>query len=79
MDKKIKINPSKEINPPEKHLEIQTPGKQVEIQPLEKHPEIKLPTDPEEPLMPEEDPDFIPGKEDQETPPYDSPPTGEGP
>ena len=54
MDKKTKINSSKEINPPEKYPEIQTP---------EKHPEIQPPIDPEDPIIPEKDPDFIPEEE----------------
>lgn len=42
-------------------------------------PEIEPPFDPEEPFVPEEDPDLIPDEDPFETPPYEVPPPGEGP
>ena len=54
------------------------PGKPFEIPSPEKHPEIE-PADPEEPIIPEEDPDIIPDENPFETPPYEIPPPAEGP
>ena len=45
----------------------------------EKPPEVDTPSDPEEPLIPEEEPDMLPEEEPFETPPYEVPPPGEGP
>ena len=42
-------------------------------------PEQKPIVDPEEPLLPEESPDFIPEEDPFETPPVEIPPPGEGP
>jgi len=55
---------------PRKPSEIPSPGKQ---------PEIKPSADPEEPIVPEEDPDTIPDENPFETPPYEIPPPGESP
>lgn len=55
------------------------PAKPFEIPPPEKNPEINLPVDPEEPIIPEEDPDIIPDENPFETPPYEIPPPAEGP
>ena len=55
------------------------PGKPFEIPSPEKHPEIELPADPEEPIIPEEDPDIIPDEDPFKTPPYEIPPPAEGP
>ncbi len=44
----------------DKPFEIPLPGK---------HPEIKPPVDPEEPVVPEEDPDIIPDEEPDENTP----------
>ena len=54
------------------------PGQPPEMQPPVKNPEI--PDDiPAEPLLPEEDPDYIPGEEPAEIPPYGVPAPGEAP
>jgi hypothetical protein len=42
-------------------------------------PEIKLPVDPEEPLIPAEDPDIIPDEDSFENSPDEIPAPGEGP
>lgn len=42
-------------------------------------PEIEQPLDPEEPIIPEEDPDIIPDEDPYENPPYEVPPPAEGP
>jgi len=42
-------------------------------------PGIDQPLDPEEPIIPEEDPDIIPDEDPFETPPYEIPPPAEGP
>jgi hypothetical protein len=54
-------------------------GKPIEIPLPEKHTDIPLPIDPEEPIIPEEDPEIIPDEDPFETPPYEIPPPGEGP
>ena len=56
-----------------------TPIKLPEVEPPEKTVEVPKTTDPEEPLIPDEDPDTIPEEEPFETPPYEVPPPGEGP
>ena len=56
-----------------------TPIKLPEIEPPEKTVEVPNPIDPEEPLLPNEDPDIIPEEEPFETPPYEVPPPAEGP
>lgn len=55
---------------PDKPFEIPLPGKT---------PETNPPFDPEEPIIPEEEPDIIPDEEPFETPPYEIPEPGEGP
>jgi hypothetical protein len=45
----------------------------------EKPGEVDSPSDPEEPLIPEEEPDMLPEEEPFETPPYEVPPPEEGP
>ena len=55
---------------PDKPFEIPSPQKQPEINPV---------VDPEEPIVPIEDPDIIPDEDPFETPPYEIPPPGEGP
>jgi hypothetical protein len=55
------------------------PGIPTEKPALPKHPEIEEPFDPEEPIIPQEDPDIIPDEEPFETPPYEVPPPAEGP
>ena len=42
-------------------------------------PEIVPPLDPEDPLLPPEDPDFIPDELPDYTPPEELPPPGEAP
>ena len=42
-------------------------------------PEIVPPLDPEDPLLPPEDPDFIPDELQDYTPPEELPPPGEAP
>lgn len=42
-------------------------------------PEVKPPVDPEDPLPPPEDPDYIPEEDPFENPPYEVPPPAEGP
>jgi hypothetical protein len=53
-------------------------GKSSKTPSPEKHPEIE-PPDPEEPIVTEEDPEIIPDEDPDETPPYKTPPPGEGP
>jgi len=55
------------------------PGQPIEIPSPAKHPEIRLPVDPEEPVVPVEDPDIIPDEDPFENPPYEIPEPGEGP
>jgi hypothetical protein len=55
------------------------PGKPIETPSPEKHPELEPFFDPEEPMIPEEDPDIIPDEDPFETPPYEVPPPAEGP
>lgn len=55
------------------------PGKPIEIPSPDNHPEIIQPFDPEDPVMPIEDPDIIPDEDPYETPPYEIPPPGESP
>jgi len=45
----------------------------------EQPPEIKPPVDPEEPFLPEEDPEIIPWEDPFESPPEELPELGEGP
>jgi hypothetical protein len=56
-----------------------TPSKSPEVEPPEKTVEVPKPIDPEEPLLPDEDPDIIPEEEPFENPPYEVPPPAEGP
>ena len=58
---------------------MKKPDKPLEIPSPEKHPEINPVIDPEEPIVPIEDPDIIPDEDPFETPPYEIPPPGEGP
>lgn len=44
-----------------------------------KIPDIKTPVDPEEPCIPEEDPDMIPDEDPYITPPEEVPSPAEGP
>lgn len=44
-----------------------------------KEPDINVPIDPEEPLLPKEDPNVLPDENPYETPPYEVPQPGEGP
>ena len=44
-----------------------------------KSPDIIVPVDPEDPIIIENDPDFIPDEDPFETPPYEMPPPAEGP
>lgn len=54
--------------------------KPFEIPKPQKIPEIIPAIDPEEPFIPEEDPDRIPDEEPDALPPFEIPPTpGEGP
>jgi len=55
------------------------PGKPEEYPTPGKHPEIQEPIDPEEPMIPDEDPDIIPDEDPFENPPYEVPPPAEGP
>ncbi|MFI5137127.1 MAG: hypothetical protein ACHQIM_04815 [Sphingobacteriales bacterium] len=55
-----------------------TPEKPIEIPQPEKEPEIKPPDYPEEPVIPAENPDLVPYEAPFETPPYETPPPGEG-
>ena len=50
-----------------------------EVHPPKKTPEVQPIHDPEEPLVPEEQPDQIPDENPFETPPYEVPEPGEGP
>ena len=50
-----------------------------EISPPDKLPEINSPVDPEDPVVPPEDPEIIPDEDPFESPPYEIPPPGEGP
>jgi hypothetical protein len=54
-----------------------TTEKPIEIPLPETQPEIKSPTDPQEPIIPREDPDGVPYEEPFETPPYEIPPPEE--
>jgi hypothetical protein len=45
----------------------------------EPQPELNPNVDPEDPILPEEDPEIIPWEDPFETPPYEVPPPGEGP
>jgi hypothetical protein len=47
--------------------------------PTSPFPEQEPIVDPEEPLVPEESPDYIPEEDPFETPPFEVPPPGEGP
>ena len=53
--------------------------KTPEVEPPEKTIEVPKPLDPEEPLLPEDNPDVIPEENPFETPPYEVPPPAEGP
>lgn len=55
------------------------PIKLPEVNPPEKTIEVPKPSDPEEPLLPDENPDVIPEEEPFSTPPYEVPPPAEGP
>lgn len=55
------------------------PGKPIETPTPLRKPDIEAPMDPEEPVIPEEDPDIIPDEDPFETPPYEVPEPGEGP
>ena len=56
------------------------PGVPIETPPPQKHPEIPLPFDPEDPVLPVEDPEIIPEEDPFETPPpFEIPPPAEGP
>lgn len=50
-----------------------------EIAPSRKTPEVQPIIDPEEPLIPEEEPDKIPEEDPFVSPPYEVPEPGEGP
>ena len=50
-----------------------------EVRPPDKSPELEPVYDPEEPLIPLEDPDLIPDEDPFETPPFEYPPPAEGP
>jgi hypothetical protein len=54
----------------DKPVELPVPGVQPEIKPL---------VDPEDPILPHEDPDIIPWENPFESPPSEIPPPGEGP
>ena len=58
---------------------MQKKPKVVTEVPTSPFPEQKPITDPEEPLVPIEDPDYIPEEDPFETPPIEVPPPGEGP
>jgi hypothetical protein len=56
------------------------PHQPAEIPSTENVPEIVRPVDPEEPIIPVEDPDIIPDEDPFENPPpYEIPEPGEGP
>ena len=55
------------------------PIRPPEVLPPAKIPEISPLIDPEEPLIPEEDPDSIPEEDPFVSPPYEIPPPAEGP
>ncbi len=55
------------------------PIRPPEVLPPSKIPEISPLIDPEEPLIPEEDPDEIPEENPFVSPPYEIPPPAEGP
>jgi len=55
------------------------PGKTTEIPAPVKHPETEIPFDPDQPVMPVEDPGLIPDEMPDEIPPIEIPPPGEGP
>ena len=50
-----------------------------EVSPPTKSPEVEPLIDPEEPLIPKEEPDTIPEENPYVTPPYEVPEPGEGP
>jgi hypothetical protein len=55
------------------------PGQPIEVPGPLIYPELEPPFDPEEPIVPEEDPEIIPDENPYETPPYEIPEPGEGP
>lgn len=55
------------------------PNKPIETTSPETNSEMIPPIDPEEPIIPEEDPNIIPDEDPFETPPYEIPPPAEGP
>jgi hypothetical protein len=55
-----------------------TLSKLQEVEPPEKTVEVPKPNDPEEPLIPNEDPDINSEEEPFETPPNEVPPPAEG-
>ena len=55
------------------------PPKSPQLPSKEKPLDVKLPPDPEDPIIPDEDPDIILDEDLTETPPYELPPPGEGP
>lgn len=55
------------------------PTAPIEVPKPGKHSEMDLPFDPEEPVIPIEEPDIIPDEDPFETPPYEIPDPGEGP
>ena len=57
----------------------QQPGKVVEIPSPVKHHPVIPPINPEELVIPEDDPDKIPDEDPFETPAYESPAPAEGP
>ncbi len=59
-----------------KKKKIDTPA---EIPKPKKEPDVAAPIDPEQPLLPEEDPGIIPEENPFETPPFEIPAPGEGP
>lgn len=55
------------------------PGTPIERPAPGKQPEIQEPVDPEQPVIPQEDPDIIPDEDPYENPPNEMPPPAEGP
>ena len=56
------------------------PGKPIEIPTPGKLPDMEPPFDPEDPVIPVEDPEIVPHEDPFETPtPYEMPPPAEGP
>lgn len=53
--------------------------KETEVPAPDKSPEVKPYKDPEEPVIPEFEPDSIPEEDPLKTPPYEVPAPGEGP